>query len=643
MPVSAKKVFCFVFTALFTIGVAEALELAVSVTPVITIPFESTSSDLYGFGGGGIVTGDVCFRQHFGIGPEFGYFIITLQSNSMVNVALAGVSASAWMYPSSRVMLRAQGSFGGYILNWESDTYGSLTYNDYYWKAWGEAGFRFTPSFSVSGGAGYINCLAPDEPGGTYFSGIITGLTARLTIDTASSQGNVTVKFNQDESVFPAFAGMYKQNSIGTLKITNHESAEIRNVSVSFRAGNYTASLLSCGTIPELAKRKSKELPLYADFSPTILNFTENGKIPGELVITYDLLGAKQEISKTLIVDVYNRNTLRWTDSAVLAAYISPNAPEVLDYSKFMVGIARDGLRSGLNRNMQFAAYLFEGLKVGGIKYSNDDTTPYVTTHRDPSKLDFVQYPFQTLAYRSGDYDDLGILYAAALESVGIKAAIIPLKDDFVVAFALGIGPDQAGDYFNSTDNLLTIGDELWIPVSMSVLREGFMNSWYCAVKNVTAALADGEGNLDFILLSDAWQTYPPTAFKNSEARFDKPEEEAVTREVETDMLRYISQEFGPKIRALKDEMRSSGATAKQYNELGTLYVRAGMYVEAKKEYAKSAGTGSVPAMVNLGNIALLEHESATAASWFRKALAAQPDNKGAKNGLDRATADLED
>jgi hypothetical protein len=67
------------------------------------------------------------------------------------------------------------------------------------------------------------------------------------------------------------------------------------------------------------------------------------------------------------------------------------------------------------------------------------------------------------------------------------------------------------------------------------------------------------------------------------------------------------------------------------------------MYVEAKKEYAKSAGTGSVPAMVNLGNIALLEHESAMAASWFRKALAAQPDNKGAKNGLDRATADLED
>jgi hypothetical protein len=47
--------------------------------------------------------------------------------------------------------------------------------------------------------------------------------------------------------------------------------------------------------------------------------------------------------------------------------------------------------------------------------------------------------------------------------------------------------------------------------------------------------------------------------------------------------------------------------------------------------------------MVNLGNIALLQHDPASAASWFRKALAEQPDNKGARVGLDRATADLED
>lgn len=643
VAVSVKKVLFFTIIFLISTGFADALEFTISVTPFVTIPFEATSSDLYGYGGGGVINADVCLWQHFSVGPEFGYIINTLQSNSVTNVTLAGLSTAVWIYPTSRVVLRAQGSAGGYTMKFDSETKGTMTYNDYWWKAWGEAGFRFTPSFSISGGAGYLNCLAPDEPGGTMFSGIVTGLTARVTFDTKAAEGNVSVKFNQYEAVFPAFAGMYKQNSIGTLKITNHESAEIRNVAVSFRAGSYTVSLLPCGEIGELGKRKSKELPLYADFSPTILNFTENGKIPGELVITYDLLGVKQEISKTLIVDVYNRNTLRWTDSSVLAAYISPNAPEVLDYSKFMVGIARDSLRSGLNRNMQFAAYLFEGLKVGGVKYSHDETTPYVTTHKDPAKIDFVQYPFQTLAYRSGDYDDLGILYAAALESVGIPAAIIPLDGDFIVAFDLGITPEQAGDLFNSTDNLLTIGDRIWIPVSMSVLREGFVNAWYNAIKNVGAAMSASDGNVDFILLADAWQTYPPAAFKNNEAHFDKPEEGAVTREVETDMLRYISQEFGPKIRALQEDIRSSGGSAKKFNDLGTLYVRAGMYDEAKKEYAKSAAAGSVPGMVNLGNIALLQHDPASAASWFRKALAAQPDNQGAKVGLDRATADLED
>jgi tetratricopeptide (TPR) repeat protein len=619
------------------------LEIALSATPAFSVPQEASSKFIFGNGYGGVINADLCFLQHFGVGPEFGYMINQVNNDTVANTALAGGSVSAWAYPASRMVIRAQGSFGGYIYNWVDSESARYTYTDYWWKAWAEAGFRFSPSFSVGAGAGYLKLMAPELDGSLLYSGVTAGVTVRVTIDTATSEGNVSVKFDQYESVFPAFAGMYKQNSIGTLRITNRESAEIRNLTVSFRAGNYTSSLLSSGEIAFLSKRKSKELPLYADFSPTILNFTENGKIPGELVIAYDLLGVRKEISKTLVIDVYNRNTLRWTDNGVLAAFIAPMAPEVLDYSKFVVGVARDSLRSGLNRNMQFAAYLLEGLKVGGVKYSHDETTPYARFHLDPSKIDFVQYPFQTLAYRSGDIDDLGILYAASLESVGIKTAIIPLKDDFIVAFALGLGPDEAADLFNSTDSLLTIGDELWIPVSMSVLREGFMNSWYNAIKNLGEAMADESATVDFIVLSDAWQTYPPAAFKNSEARFDKPDEGALTAAVETDMLRYISQEFGPKIRALKEDIRATGGSAKKYNALGTLYVRAGMYEEAKKEYSRSAGTGSVPAMVNLGNIAILEREPASAVSWFRKALEIEPDNKGAKAGFDRASADLED
>ncbi|HNY22574.1 MAG TPA: hypothetical protein PKO22_10545, partial [Treponemataceae bacterium] len=479
----------------------------------------------------------------------------------------------------------------------------------------------------------------PNEP---LYAGIQVGATLQMTLDTKVASGNLDVGLDQGEPVFPLVYSIYKQNSIGSLTVTNNESAEIRDVVVSFRAGNYTSSLMLCGAAGMIAKQESIQVPLYADFSDTIQNFTENGKMPGEAVITYTLLGEKREVSKTIVIPVYNRNTVRWTDSAVIASFISPNAPEVLDYSKYIVGIARDKLRTGLNRNMQFAMYLFEGLKIGGLSYSNDAATPYVAYHLDPEKLDYVQYPFQTLAYHSGDYDDMGILYAAALESVGIRTAIIPLKGDFVVAFSLGIAVDDAEALFSSTDSLLTIADELWIPVSFSRLREGFMNSWAYAVSDINAAVA-GSQNLDFIILSEAWKTYPPASITGSEASFQKPVESSVNRAVDTDLMRYITAEFGPKIRKIQAEIKSSGGSVKLHNQLGILFIRAGMYEEAKAEYSKAAGMKSASAMVNLGNIALLEKDYPTADKWFRKALEIDPESKSAKNGLNRTATEVEE
>jgi Flp pilus assembly protein TadD len=65
------------------------------------------------------------------------------------------------------------------------------------------------------------------------------------------------------------------------------------------------------------------------------------------------------------------------------------------------------------------------------------------------------------------------------------------------------------------------------------------------------------------------------------------------------------------------------------------------MYDEAKSVYKKSAELKSVTAMVNLGNIALLEKDFTTADEWFKKALLIQPDSKAALNGLNRVETEL--
>jgi tetratricopeptide (TPR) repeat protein len=318
--------------------------------------------------------------------------------------------------------------------------------------------------------------------------------------------------------------------------------------------------------------------------------------------------------------------------------FISPSSPEVLDFSKYMVGIARNHLRTGLNQNMQFAMYLYEGLRASGISGS-DGQTPYVKYRRDPAGLDAIQFPSQTLMYRSGDLDDLGLLFAASLEAAGIRGALIPLANDFIVACSLGINSAAAGNFFNSLDNLIIIDDEVWMPLALSNFQDGFVNSWAAAAAAIRTAY-EAEEAFDFIVLADAWQVYPPAVPAAQTAVVNKAPEQNVFRVVEIDMLRYISSELGPKIQNVRDAIASRGGTVTLYNQLGILYVRAGMYNDAKSAFQRSASMGSDTAMANLGNLAMLEKDTAAAERWYTQALERNPTSRAAVNGLNQIAID---
>ncbi len=608
-----------------------AFDFNLRLTPVAAIPIGSASTPYYSLGGGAFLNADIDLFHFLSIGPEIGYYVTPLLNTGTYPTFFSGgLGIGSYFYPASRVALQAGGSGGVYEMS-----YDELSYSNLWWKAYGDVGFRISPSLTLSGGAGYLNFRAEDEP---MYTGILAGIGVRYFFRVGEVSGSVTATLEQPEPVFPLLYGLYSRNSIGTLTIHNGETAEIRNVSVGFRADAYTSSQVLSGTRDIIRRNGTTTMPLYAEFSERIQNFTESGVIRGELEIKYELLGAERVSYQTLVIPVHNRNTVRWTDPAVLASFVSPNSPEVLDFSKYIVGIARNSLRTGLNRNMQFAMYLLEGMNVAGISYSNDDTTPYVEYHRDPTLLDYIQYPFQTLAFRLGDYDDLGLLYAAALESVGIRTAIIPLRNDFIVAFSLEVTQQQAEALFDNTDRLLTIGNDIWMPLSFTVMREGFMNSWNNAVTSIEAAVNAGDP-IEIVVLRDAWATYPPSGIRGQEAGFQNPPEARVDRAVETNMLRYIATEFGPKIREVEDEIARSGGSTQLYNRLGVLYVRAGLYNEARQEFAASAELGSLAAMINLGNIELLDNNFTAAGRWFREVLEQQPENQAARTGLERVEA----
>ena len=626
-------------------GTASAYELTFKLTPSAFFPFLSSDSSRFAVvGGGGYIDTGIVLNDMFCVGPEFGFFwapkknsdqLLSGEEGSVMYIPV-GVHGGVVFYPVSRLSLSAGVAAGASIASTDGNTH----YAPWY-RAYGEAAFRITPQWDVA-----LNVSWLDFQNNTWFgnpgaAGLTVGVAIQYKFDTEKVAGEVTCSVKQDESVFPLFYTIYKTNPVGSITVTNNETAEIHNVTVKFRAGTYTSSELECGKISVLRKHKSEEIQLYADFSDAILQFSEAGKIPGEIVVEYELLGQKRTSVSQVIIPVYNRNQVRWTDSAVIASYVSSKSQEVLEFSKYLVGVARNQLRSGLNRNMQFAMYVFEGMRLGGIVCSPDASTPYVSYHADPEKLDYIQYPFQTLLYKTGDDDDIGILYLALLESVGIKTAFIPMADDFIAVINLDMTAEKAATLFDGYDRLMIVDGNAWIPLSMSALREGFVNSWYKAITEIQQSSGTGD-DLNFIDLEEAWQSYPPAGFSSGQVIDVKPVEADVTATVEVDIARYITAEFGPQIAAVQARIKKEGASADLYNSLGLLYVRAGMYSSAIPVYELSAKMGSAAAMTNLGNIAVLQKRYADAKKWYEQALAVDPDNKSAAKGLNRVLGEIE-
>ena len=639
-----KKVFAMILAAFIAVS-GFTLEINVKASPGAFFPFLSSGEQKYAAAGGGafIDTGITLF-SYLNVGPEFGIQILPKSNKEELKdeedplfiMVPVGVQVGALIYPFSRMEMGAGIAFGAYA----GFTNGKSHYAPWY-RAYADMDFRINTKLSVGLNVSWFDCQYNTYWGNSPAAGLTAGLVINYKFDTKKASGNVDAEIDCEESVFPLLYTIYKNNPFGTITVNNHETAEIRNVVVKFRSEGYTSSELECGTIKMIHKHRSESVAFCADFNEKLLRFSENGQISGEIVIEYELLGDEKVSVVPVTVSVYNRNTVRWFDPAMISSFVNTSSQEVLEFSKYAVGVARNHLRTGLNRNLQFSMYLFEGINTAGIAYENTSDTPYDTVHLDSNILDYVQYPYQTITYRSGDKDDVGILYLSMLEAVGIGSAYIPMEDDFIVAVLLGDDSNSIRNMFDGTDRILIVDGKVWLPLSMAEIGKGFITSWGKGVELIQNAI-EMEEDLDFIVVSDAWQMYPPSGFSTGESNVKMPSERVLAATVDNVLSQYINQEFGPKISEVQSRIKTEGASSDLYNQLGMLYVRAGLYQNAMAVYEVSAKMGSIPAMNNLGNICTILNDYKAALGWYKKVIELDPTNATALRNLERIAAELE-
>lgn len=628
-----KKKLLAVFCLFGLIASLSALDLSLRLTPTLMFPSHEYLDKEFG----STFQADFNIFNLVTLGLDGAFLTVTPEGlSSGINFASLGAGLGLFYTPVSRLYLGAGLAGGLYTLSYEIDST-PYSFTDLYGRAYGELGFRINPNLTVYGNGGYVCYFIKDSQplNKGPFAGI--GLKISFTLGKKSS-GGLTATLEQDSVIYPLFQQVYGQSPIGTIHITNAESAEVRNVKVYFRAGKYTSSAKESASIPLLQKLKTNTASLYADFSSELLKFNEDGKLSGEIVMEYEILGKKKVAVQNVTLSVSNRNAFIWGNNEALAAFISSNTPEILEYAKYVSGIARNKLYTGMNRNVQFAAALMESLRATGISYSNDTITPYSTYHLS-TEVDSVQYPLQTMNYLGGDYDDLGILLASCLESVGVETAFMPVENDFIVFVSANLKAKNVANHFADLKGLIYDEEDsssnVYFPLSMAHFNEGFAKSRQAGEEVVKACKENEAASYDFITTHDAWTIYPSAVYTGSGVSFEKPSQAEVERLTDLAVKDYIATDLEPVIKNAKE----SGDA----NKIGMALVRSGKYSEAKVEFYKAIAAGSVSAMNNLANLLLMEKDYDGATAMFKKALQKDPENKIALKGLESTKEKLEE
>jgi tetratricopeptide (TPR) repeat protein len=584
------------------------------------------SKDNFSIGGGVNLTGDYLlpFSQLVFARGEIEFDVVPTLAGTNMTLLSFGGGAGISYNPISVLNLRASVTGGYFLRFYYEDVGGNLFINPHL-----EINYVLSPSFSLGIGVGYKMYFA-DPP---LYTGMGLSLAAGWNIGARSKKANIEYRDILLEPVFPVFYKYYDENPLGNVTIRNNENGTITNVKVSFFAKRYMDKAKECIVIDKMLRGEEMVIPLYALFSDEILEITEGTKINAEVAVSYDYLGKNfnSDISET--VRVYDRNAMTWDDDRKAASFVTAKDPQILRFSKRIAVDIREGSSGAINSNFRMGLGLFEALSISGIGYVIDPKTPYIEFSQNKAALDYLQFPIQTLFYKAGDCDDLSILYSALLESIGIEAAFITVPGHIYAAFALDIPPEEARKTFLTPDDLIFRDNNTWIPVEVTLVKDGFLKAWQEGAKEWREN--NSMDTAAFYPVHEAWTLYEPVGMPSEDIVIELPDAEAVFREYSSKLNQFIEMQIDEKVVQLIDKIQSNTNNLKYINKLGVLYARFGMYSEAIAEFKKITDkTNYLSALVNLGNVYYLQEKLSDALSYYNRAVNHSPDHPKVLLGL---------
>ena len=387
------------------------------------------------------------------------------------------------------------------------------------------------------------------------------------------------------------FASLYKsyaQQDVARIVVKNKTKKPL-----DATVGIYISGLMknATGRKVTLPPGIPTEVKLPIVFSEEVMEVRDDLTKSAEVIVSYEYEERKSEDITPAKFVLYNRNAFVWDDLDKITGFVTPQDVKVKEFSRGVLqsigaGKIRDRF---ISDNFYKAMAIFDALGSYGMTYITDPNRPFAMT-KTASAIDYIAYPAESLAAKSGDCDDCVVLYASCLENVGIPTILIDVPDHIFMMFNSGLTPAEASRELIPDDMYVEIGGYIWIPVETTMYGQGFMAAWKEASESLKEWLVKQSETdkkiLRFSYIEEAWKKYPSASVPTKEIEIRIPIKK---------MKEMIIEDID-KILALKDDRyivvketyRRDPKNPKIVNKLGIYYAKNGIYTLAEKYFKES-------------------------------------------------------
>ncbi|HKJ86617.1 MAG TPA: tetratricopeptide repeat protein, partial [Spirochaetia bacterium] len=267
--------------------------------------------------------------------------------------------------------------------------------------------------------------------------------------------------------------------------------------------------------------------------------------------------------------------------------------------------------------SLQIAMQIYHGLAALDILYQEDPTSPFTQVQENEFMVDSISLPRTTLTRATGDCDDLTVLYASLLETLGIETGFMTTPGHIYVAFNTRVSSRDYQMLHPEREMFLDVDGEAWIPVEVTLIgREDFTRAWRTGMELWRRAGSEPDTR-GFYLTAEAQSAYRPVGLREQDLGLQYGDESVIRSAFVADRDRLVSTIITP-LRERAEEDR----TVRAYNNYGIAAATLGLYGEAARAFrdASLRDRDLLSPRINLGSVSYLRGDYQSALDAYSEA-----------------------